>query len=1010
MNVTRLTLIGLLIAALPVLAGADVIPISDVNENDESGLPVLRGETVTVKGVVTVATGELGTTNDIYVQDATGGVNVLQPDMASPVVALGDSVMVTGVVDHATSSGRTALYIDSSLPGTRMVYLSGGHVLPEPLELTARDIAVSGNSYEGIWAVVRGASLASGYSWGACGSPAADSYTKVDDGDTTCWLWYDKDAGLCGSTPPMETFDVYGVIVPDLRPAPRPGHGILPVRPSDVLSVGPGSGLVTVAPERVYTEQDVDLEFSFEAEGGTLTQVSIGIPDGWTFSGQTADVALDGPAFSGADVVSTPDYAIVTGCTLTAGSSGRVTLRGLTAPDAAGSYSFIVMTADEGGDLTGVREPPEVGVGAQAAAGTVLINELYAHSGGSDLIDRSEFIELYNPGSESVDLTGWVLTDIDDSGRCGGSNLWEFPPGTTLDAGGYLVVAKDARFSYGQGFYYVFGEYPDFELYDPYGQDLDWPDADAPNMILVSPPDGDDSVNQEIRLMGGPDGSGTLEANMPAYEAVLLYTDRTLAFLVDAVEYRDPVLLDSDPCVGSPGLGGADDSWVPGPPPWDTSLCRDEVSTDTDVSRDDFFLAPPTPGEVNPASDEFPPTVNTAMGAGRNMALVEFSEPFDPEEAGDPSNYDLGDAVTVEHVSLSRDGRTALLITTDLTPDEEYTLEVEGVTDAAGNAMEPFSGSIQIGANTVGIGDVQAYDEEGFSLLSGQTVRVVGFATVPPGVFQPEHTNMYIQDLDDWGVNVFAYSPMNEPALEGDLLAVTGEVLDYISSSSGAGATTEVSASSITVLARGFEPLEPAVLLTGEVGHEENEGRFVRTSGVVVSVEGFAVYINDGSGAVQIYQNFNDLDFGVFAVGDSVEVTGVVLQYDQLPPFLAGYELSPRYDYDIVIRSAHYSGSATVRAAARVLDIGAEEAVEIRFNAPRASQVTVRIYDLKGREVATVFDGMCLGPQRTTWDGRDDAGRKVPVGAYLCHIIAVDRVTGKGTDAAVPVVVGTRLD
>jgi hypothetical protein len=787
-----------------------------------------------------------------------------------------------------------------------------------------------------------------------------------------------------------------------------------------VLSVGPGSGFADVEPDWVYTDHEVDLVFSLSADGGLLTQVRIEIPGGWTFSGNAGDVTLAGPGLASAQIQASADAITLTDCELVRGETSTLTILDIMTPSSAGIDQFVILTADEGNDPVPLPSSPEVGVGVLAETGTILINEIYAHSGGSDLTDRAEFIELVNPGDAAVDLTGWVLTDIDNSGGCQGSNLWAFPEGTTLEAGEYLVVAKDARGSvYGQGFYYVFYDYfdtederwPDFEMVDPYGpvnQDLDWPQSE--NMVLLTSNDLDLSVSQEIRLIGGADGTGTLVSNMPGYEAVFLYSDRTLVSVVDAVEYRDPVLLSEDPCVGTPGLGGAYDAWVPGPPPVGTSLARDDVSSDTDNSLEDLFLAAPTPRHQNPSSDETAPEIVTVSGVGLDLALVVFGEPVVREEAETRSNYDLGDAVTVNVARLSRDGRTVLLETTPRAPGDESLLRVSGVSDVFGNMMEAFEGTIQTSENATSIADVQAYDDTGISVMSGETVRIAGFTTVPPGVFQPDRTNMYVQDIDGWGVNVYAGSPMQLPPLEGDLVRATGEVLDYISSSSGGGATTEVDASSITVLARGFEPLEPAVLPTGNVGREENEGRFVRASGVVVSVEGFAIYINDGSGATQIYQNFTDLDFSVFAVGDSVEMTGVVLQYDLSPPFLSGYELAPRYDSDMVMLSANYPEEAVADVTARVLDRRAEEAIGISFNAPRASHVTVRVYDMKGREIATLFDGFCLGSQLATWDGKDDHGRKVPAGVYLCHVMARDRGEGDGSNAAVPIVVGAKLD
>lgn len=65
----------------------------------------------------------------------------------------------------------------------------------------------------------------------------------------------------------------------------------------------------------------------------------------------------------------------------------------------------------------------------------VYVNEILArndwHVDGDG--DTSDWIELYNPGAEAVDIGGWMIADADSSG-------WEFPAGTTIDAGGYLVV------------------------------------------------------------------------------------------------------------------------------------------------------------------------------------------------------------------------------------------------------------------------------------------------------------------------------------------------------------------------------------------------------------------------------------------------------------------------------------------------------------------------------------------------------------------------------------------
>jgi flagellar hook assembly protein FlgD len=72
--------------------------------------------------------------------------------------------------------------------------------------------------------------------------------------------------------------------------------------------------------------------------------------------------------------------------------------------------------------------------------------------------------------------------------------------------------------------------------------------------------------------------------------------------------------------------------------------------------------------------------------------------------------------------------------------------------------------------------------------------------------------------------------------------------------------------------------------------------------------------------------------------------------------------------------------------------------------------VTVRIFDLKGREIKTLYSGLCLGPSRAVWDGRDQDGARVPAGVYICHVQSRERDRAGGGDAAIPVVVGKKLD
>ncbi|MBN1780322.1 T9SS type A sorting domain-containing protein [bacterium] len=61
----------------------------------------------------------------------------------------------------------------------------------------------------------------------------------------------------------------------------------------------------------------------------------------------------------------------------------------------------------------------------------------------------------------------------------------------------------------------------------------------------------------------------------------------------------------------------------------------------------------------------------------------------------------------------------------------------------------------------------------------------------------------------------------------------------------------------------------------------------------------------------------------------------------------------------------------------------------IEFALPKSGNVTLDVYNLVGEKVATLVDGsMSEGTHTVTWNSRDDSGRPVSNGIYLCKIQA----------------------
>jgi len=111
--------------------------IGSLHFNDADGQPLTKGKSVTVTGVVT---GQFSTEKNarLYVQDATGGINVY--GAAKNCAAVGDSVRVTGTV--TAFNGLTELGGTADAP-PKIEPLGKAAVQPEAVVLTLAQVLAS---------------------------------------------------------------------------------------------------------------------------------------------------------------------------------------------------------------------------------------------------------------------------------------------------------------------------------------------------------------------------------------------------------------------------------------------------------------------------------------------------------------------------------------------------------------------------------------------------------------------------------------------------------------------------------------------------------------------------------------------------------------------------------------------------------------------------------------------------------------------------------------------------
>ncbi len=108
-------------------------------------------------------------------------------------------------------------------------------------------------------------------------------------------------------------------------------------------------------------------------------------------------------------------------------------------------YTYEISAVDTSGN-EGPRSDPSEATTFVDPKSQIFISEVFYDTPGSDAVE--EYVELYNNGTEAVDLSGWRLSD--------NTGTFIVPDGTILKSKDYLIIARNA-----DGFYKLFGFYPD---------------------------------------------------------------------------------------------------------------------------------------------------------------------------------------------------------------------------------------------------------------------------------------------------------------------------------------------------------------------------------------------------------------------------------------------------------------------------------------------------------------------------------------------------------------------
>ena len=529
--------------------------------------------------------------------------------------------------------------------------------------------------------------------------------------------------------------------------------------------------------------------------------------------------------------------------------------------------------------------------GARAAANHVVISQ-FATRGPTAATD--EFVELYNPTSAAVDLSGWKMQYKSATGSTFNDRA-VLPANTFIPAHGYFLIANQS---------YIGGAVPDYSsglwnsgagmadsgherIIDATATQVDlvgWGTANAPEGGSAAPNHGttanNNSVMRKARATSTADSltAGGAHANLGNGQD----TDVNGSDYVAQTHGRFPRNSSTPPAPPFANGGSGTGRVVITP-----SL----VFTGRSLASLDFMVHQDSSYTLTYMAILVPPTWTWSHLASDLTLGYAFTG---------ASKYVDGDTLFVANATLAQGDSGSISIANVTTPATKGSSAFTTLTAVYSGSLTqlPVQPSVRV-LDLVTISSIHVNDASGVCAAPyavGAEATVTGIVTAN---LSSTRTDVYVQD-ETGGIDVFnsALGPLT--LAPGDSVTVTGTILQF------RGLTElQVDFNLLTRHATGRPVPDPLVMTcadlnaTFRIDHTEpNESRLVRINGVTYN--SVAATITDASGTTAIFIPTS------FPPAPSVfDAIGILKQFKPGtpapgPPYTADYELAPRTPDDVI--------------------------------------------------------------------------------------------------------------